>query len=118
MKARYAAQTATLTAFLNAQPQFAQRLRAIARIFRRKAGKCIGQNVGMMKILHVRIAAEVQPQPMYKLDITRGNTRRMRSNVEAFRLARGWHDVEGELALWIRQGLPGLTNVVGLLRRG
>src|SRR5215472_9766836 len=96
----------------------AQSFLLVTRILNGETRKGIGNNVAMMQPLHLRISSEVKPQSVHKLYVIGLQRRSMGSDVKALRIAIRHDDIEGKLPFWLRQVLPCLTHMIGLLLRG
>ena len=102
---------------LHPPAQSQQSLLLIARIFRRQPGQRVRHYIAVVQVLHLRIAAEVQPKPMYQLHVIRPQRRCVGANVERLRLTIWRNDVKRNLLLRLRQCFPCLAYTVGLLVR-
>lgn len=91
---------------------------AIVNKLARQAGDGVSKNVAVVKAVHLRITAELEPEAMDKLDIVGLDGGCVRTDVEAQGGAVRFDDVEGELTFGFGKSFPSLSDVKGLLFGG
>src|SRR5664279_2349478 len=87
----------------------------IARILTGQARQGIGDDVTMMQPLHRWITLHIQPEAMDELNIISLQCRDVGADMEGLCLAIRSDHKKSELSLWIREILPGLSHVEGLV---